>query len=158
MSTRWLAVDDFEAGDEPNPYPADEPVVMCSVRAIPIATYHWWALGAFPLLASAANRRRRARRGQAWVPEAALDRDRRRTRALVVLGALDVLALLLAAADSSIAALLVPVLTAVLGVALVGLRWFRVGAVLDERTGHVGIHGLPVHPRTVRELSEGPLD
>jgi hypothetical protein len=142
---RWMPLAAFEAGDEPDPYPHGVPAVRRRLRAVPVPTHHWWPLGMLPMLASALNRRRRGVSGAAWVPVSALHRDRRRRWALAALGLLDLLALVLAAADISPAALLVPVLTLALVIAVLTYRRVRVSAVLDERTGYVGIVG---HQRT----------
>lgn len=142
---RWMSQEEFCAGERGNPYPADVPAVLTSLRAIPERKYSMWIVGLGGSMIGAAIRDLQAVSGRAYIPGTAVATyDRRRgVRSWLLL--LAAALLLLAALGSGVALLgLIVMVLVVLPLAFRAVGEARVSAFVDRRTGLVGIDdGLP---------------
>lgn len=103
MTVRWLSQDEFRNGGTASPYPPEVRVTWQRLRAVPASEYHWWLLGAVPVMLSALNRRRKALLGCVCVPTASLERRRRRKAVVIWSLVADVALLALAIAQVDVA-------------------------------------------------------
>jgi hypothetical protein len=141
MSTRWLDADEFRQGERRNPYPPDLPAVRCAMSAVPDGGYGVVSLlGIIAVLVRAANRRRNAVSGSAWMPVTVVERARRRRQVRRALRVTALVLLVLLATRNGVV-VLAEIFVVVVGLPVAGRAVRDAGATahLDQRTGQVGV-------------------